>query len=96
MRERILEDLFLLALLGIVIYILWDRLADAAAAIKDQAAALWAPVSGAIETTKTALSPIEAARNLFTIVTSPDYISQADFRANIEKIKANLKGQPVL
>lgn len=100
MRDRIMEDLFLLAVLGVVIYLLWDRLAGAVGDVKAEISAAWDKIAekkdAAVETVKTALSPVEAARNLFTIATSPDYISPADFRANIEKIKANLKGLPKL
>lgn len=94
MFKNIIEDIILIALLGIALYFVYTKwlsglIASGSEAVKKTAAAYVADtktIGGAVT------SPWETVKDLFKSTTP--YISQEQFRANIETIKRNLEGKP--
>lgn len=91
MIKDIAEDLILVAVVMLAVFLVWKYylkglLLSGAEAAK-QAAANY------VDDVKTVLSPLDGMKAIISNLTAPRYISQEEYRANIEKIKRNLAGK---
>lgn len=93
MIKDIAEDLILLALIIVALFLAWKywlkgALLGGAEAIKETAAAYKADSK---TIAAAAFSPVDTLKDIFRSTTP--YISQEQYRENIEKIKRNLAGK---
>lgn len=91
MIKDITEDLILVGLLLLAVFLVWKYYLKAA--LLSGAEAAKQAAANYFEDVKTVSHPLDGVRDIVAGLTAPKYISQEEFRANIEKIKRNLAGK---